>query len=51
MLQDKFSFPTDHFFKFPAIFGLVATIYCLSFPFLFIKPYNEKNDESNLIIA
>jgi hypothetical protein len=51
MLQDKFSIPTDHFFKFLAIFGLVATIYCFSFPFLFIEPYNEKIDQNNLVIA
>ncbi len=51
MLQDKIPIPTDHFFKFLAISGLVATIYCASFPLIFITPYNDKIDEHNLLVA
>lgn len=51
MIHDKITIPTDHFFKFLAIFGLVATLFCISFPFLFLKPYNDLIEERNFLIA
>lgn len=50
-MQNIIPLPTDDFYKFIALFGLLVSLFCFYFPVIFLKPYNIEILNQNLKAA